>query len=152
MLRTKERDWQAINLAEVERQLAKSELLNRSACGCKMPIHTFRIPGEFLEGRLRPCHHHDRADRARAAHLHIPTKNKEISVAIRLSKMLWVAIENNHLWGHYVKITYKGSAPTKFGHAKKLYLVEVDKGSITENFESVRMTDGTSKKPRKKNK
>ncbi len=144
-------DWQAVNLADVEKQIADPDFIHKSACGCLMPIHTFRIPGEYIEGRLRPCPNHDRSDRARAIHLYFPTKTeKEVGVAIRCSKMLWDAIANdkNPLWGKWIRITYKGSKKTTFGHAKKIYLVEYDKGVITEHFEPADVSGGKNKKPR----
>ena len=148
----KERDWQAVNLADVEKQISDPNFLQQSACGCKMPIHTFRIVGDSLEGRLRPCPNRDRDDRAKAAHLFIPTKNGEIGVAIRLSKMLWAAIENENdrLWGKWIRITYRGSVRTNYGHAKKIYLVEVDRGAITESFETVPTRPTKNSKPRKR--
>ena len=65
-----------------------------------------------------------------------------MTVAIRLSKMLWDAIDSDtnkkpKLWGQWVRITYVDSVPTRFGHAKKIYLVEVNKGVFTDNFEKV---------------
>lgn len=144
-------NWQAVNLADVEKQIADPDFIHKSACGCLMPIHTFRIPGEFMEGRLRPCPNHDRADRAQAVHLYMPTSNGEIGVAIRCSKMIWDAINGNvPLWGRFIKVTYKGSVATKFGHAKKIYLIEYDKGGFTENFSPADVGTGKSKKARPK--
>lgn len=144
-------DWQAVNLALVEKQLADPKCLNRSACGCNVPIHTFRIPGEYLEGRLRPCPNHDRSDRARAIHLYMPTQtDQEIGVAVRCSKMIWDAIndEKKPLWGRWIRITYKGSIATNYGHAKKIYLIEYDKGGFVEHFEPVDIKNVKSRKPR----
>ena len=147
-----EPNWQEINLADVQRQIEDPDFIHKSICGCEIPIHTFRVPGESLEGRLRPCPRHDRMDRAKAAHLYLPTKDGELGVAIRLSKTLWQTIQKNHLWGSYLRITYKGSVRTNFGHAKKIYLIEKDTGAITENYESIGMESGKSNKPRKKRK
>lgn len=150
----KERNWQGANTAEVKKEISKPEFIQKSACGCKITIYTFRIPGQTLEGRLRPCPNHDRADRAKCAHLFwFDEQGKEVGVAIRLSKMLWDAIENktDKLWGKWIRITYKGSIPTRFvGNAKKIYQVDVDKGTIAEKFESVPMKSVKSRKPRKR--
>jgi len=143
-------NWQAVNLANVEEQKTIGGFIHKSACGCQMAIHTFVEPGDQIEGRVRPCPNHDRADRAGAFHLYIPTQKGEIGVAIRLTSMLRQAIFDNHLWGQYIRITYKGSVPTKFGHAKKIYLVEVDKGCITEKFETVPVKYKKNRKPRKR--
>ena len=145
-----EQNWQATNLADVEKQIADPQFIHKSACGCTMPIHTFTVPGDSLEGRLRPCPNRDRADRAGAAHLYIPTKDGEIGVAFRLSNMLRQVIFDNHLWGSYIRITYKGSVPTRFGHAKKIYLVEVDKGIAAEQFEPVQVQYRKNREPRKR--
>lgn len=150
MSKSKERSWQGVNTAEIDKQLASPDFINKAACGCQIPIFTFRKIGESLEGRIRPCYNHDRADRARAAHVHITEKN---AVAIRLSKMLWKAIEDNHLWGHWIRITFKGKKRTGYGHAQKLYLVEEDKGAAPEKFAPViKTSNGKSRKPREKRK
>ena len=148
----KKQRWQAINSDEVEKQIDSPDSIHKSACSCKIPIFTFRIPGESLEGILRPCPGHDRADRARAAHICRIGEDGEHCVAIRLSKMLWQTIQKNHLWGFYLRITYRGSVRTNFGHAKKIYLIEKDSGVFTENYESVEMESGKSNSPRKKRK
>lgn len=142
--------WQDVNSDEVKKILASPEFVNKSACGCEIPIYTFRKIGDTLEGRVRPCRNHDRADRARAAHIHTDEKNV---VAIRLSKMLWQAINKNELWGRWVRIKYQGSQRTKYGHAKKIYLVEVDRGRGPA-LESVDMAgvESKSNKPRGKRK
>lgn len=143
-----QRNWKELNLADIEKQLRDPDLV-KSACGCKMPIHTFRVPGDYLEGRLRPCPNRDRDDRGKAAHLYFMNEQgQEIGVAIRLSKMLWKTINKYHLWGCYIRVTFKGSVKTGFGHAKKLYLVEKDTGTLTENFEIVPAVNKRSKKPR----
>lgn len=149
----KERKWQGANTAEVKKEISNPEFIQKSACGCKIAIFTFLRPGEILEGRLRPCPNHDRADRAKCAHLYWTDETgKEVGVAFRMSKMLWDAIENkkDKLWGKWIRITYKGSIPTRFGHAKKIYLVEVDKGAVTEKFETVPVRSTKSSKPRKR--
>lgn len=148
------RDWQGINTDEVIKAVTSPEFIHKSACGCKISIFTFRIPGQFLEGRLRTCPNHDRADRAKCAHLFwLNDEGKEVGVAIRLSKMLWEAIENkgDRLWGRWIRITYRGSIPTRFvGNAQKIYLVEYDKGTITERFETVPTKPTKNRKPRKR--
>lgn len=147
-----ERNWQAANAGDVKKQVEDPKFIHRSACGCLMPIHTFRIPGDTIEGRLRPCPNHDRADRARAVHIYTPAGDDhgEIGVAIRVNKMIWDAISDkeNPLWGRWIKITYKGSVPTNYGHARKVYLIEYDKGTITENFVPVETTHTKQRKPR----
>lgn len=145
------RKWQDVNRQEVDDAIESEQFINKSGCGCDIPIHTFRKPGEVLEGRVRPCYDRDRNDRARCGHLYYYDKNgDEAAVAIRLSAMLWHAINDEpKLWGQWIRITYKGSQWTRYGHAKKIYLVEVDKGTITENFTEVKPNVGRSRKPRK---
>lgn len=132
------RQWQAVNREQVEKAIAGQRFIHKSACGCGIALYTFRKPGESLEGRLRTCENHDRADRAECAHLHYVTDSgQEKAVAIRLSKILFDAIDKEtadkpRLWGRIVRITYKGSEPTKFGHAKKIYLVEHDRAGGLE--------------------
>lgn len=140
--------WKAVNLADVQQQITAGGFIHKSACGCQIAIHTFVEPGDQLEGRVRPCPNHDRADRAGAFHLYMPTQKGEVGVAIRLTGMLRQAIFDNHLWGQYIRITYKGSVPTRFGHAKKIYLVEVQKGCIFDDFETVTVKNKKNRKPR----
>lgn len=147
----KDRNWQGVNTAKVE-ELTSSSV--KSGCGCDIPIFAFMIEGQTLEGRVRPCYKRDRNDRARCAHIHFHTDNgDETVVAIRMSAMLWAAIANkdNPLWGRWIRITYKGKSPMGYGQSMKIFLVEVDKGSITENFEPVLINpeDCKSRKPRK---
>jgi hypothetical protein len=147
-------NWQAVNSQEVQKATGSTRFIHKSACGCGFPLYTFRKPGESVEGRLRTCDNHDRADRAQCAHLHYLTQTGgEAVLAIRLSKRLWKAVDSEsgdkpRLWGRVVRITYKGSIPTKFGHAEKIYLVEVDQGSITEDFKGVEDHGHKSNKPR----
>jgi len=150
MNKSKGQDWQAANLDDVQEQTSNPLFIQKSACGCQIAIHTFVDPGDSLEGRLRPCPNHDRADRAGCVHLFLPTQNGEVGVAIRLTNMLRQAIFDNNLFGCYIRITYKGSVPTKWGHAKKIYLVEVDRGAVTEKFEPVDITYRQNRKPRKR--
>ena len=142
-----QRDWKAVNQQEVDQYLNSPEFIHRGQCGCGVPIHSFRIPNEQLEGRLRPCRYWDRADRAKTAEIHL---SKDHAVAIRLSGMLWRAIQDNKLWGRWVRITYKGSIRGKFPNALKIYLVEVDKGVITEDWETIdsQVKDSKNRKSR----
>jgi len=148
----KKRDWQQVNKTELKKALPD---LIKSGCGCNIPILTFRIKGQSVEGRIRPCYKRDTNDRVRCAHVHGYSEDgKDTAVAIRMSAMLWAAIANkdNPLWGRWIRIIYKGSVPTRYGHRKKIYSVEVDKGTITENFEPVPVNpeDCKSRKPRKR--
>ena len=150
MSETKERKWRTVNQAEVDQALANSI---KSGCGCDLPIFTFRTEGQTLIGRIRPCYKRDRNDRARCAHIYSYTDaGQETGIAIRLSSMLWAAIANKDrpLWGHWIRITYFGRERTAFGHYKNIFSVEVDKGTITEKFESVPMKKCKSRKPRKR--
>ncbi|HUW19354.1 MAG TPA: hypothetical protein VMW16_08635 [Sedimentisphaerales bacterium] len=145
------RKWHAVNAEAVQKQLESDEFIHKGTCGEGLPIHTFRIVGEQLEGRLRPCKAFDRADRARTAEIwyHNGT-GKEQGVAIRLSKMLWQVISEHHLFGRWIRITYKGSVRGKFPNSMKVYLVEADTGTITEQFERVETNgDRKNRKPRK---
>lgn len=144
--------WQEVNKAQVEKALEKAD---ESGCGCELPIFVFQVPGDSLTGRIRPCYSRTRNDRARCAHIHSYTSDGEKTViAIRMSCMLWAAVHKGteQLWGRVVRITYKGREPTKFGHYRKIFAVEVDKGSVTEQFESVpiKPKDYKSRKPRKR--
>lgn len=142
----KERKWQVVNAAEVERAL-------KSGCGCDIPIFSFQKVNQTLEGRIRPCYKREKNDRARCAHIHFYTDSGEdVAVAIRMSSMLWQIIANkdNPLWGRWIRITYKGREPTPYGHFKNIFVVEVDKGSITEDFEPVHVEYQKSRKPRKR--
>jgi len=149
------RDWQAVNKKQVDKAALSDRFIHKGTCGCGFTIHTFRRPGEQLEGRIRPCYNHDRADRAHCAHIHyLNNVGVEVAIAIRLSKILWEAIDKEtndkpKLWGQWIRITYIGSESTQFGHARKIYLVEVDKGSITENFEAIDTHATKHLKPRK---
>jgi len=151
---SKERKWQSVNADQVQEALESSDFIHQTTCGCGVPLHTFRIPGESLEGYLRPCGKWDRADRAKTAELHYYTATgQKAAVAVRLSTMLWQAIttdtpETGHLWGRWVRITYKGSQATRHGHAKKIYLIEVDKGTLTPKFEGVGTHERKQSKPR----
>lgn len=147
------RVWQDVNKTELEK--AKEAGLFQSGCGCDIPIFTFRTVGQTLEGRIRPCYKRDRNDRARCGHVHsYNAAGEDTAVAIRLSAMLWTAISNkdNPLWGRWIRITYEGKKPMAFGRALKLYKVEVDKGTIIENFEPVPVNpeDCKNHKPRKR--
>lgn len=148
------RDWQKVNKDEVERAVESPKFIHKSKCGCGVPIFTFTTPGEVIEGRLRTCPNHDRADRARCAHIaYFSLSGHEVTIAIRLSKMLWEAIDKPkadqpRLWGQWVRIKYEGSQFTKFGHAKKIYSVAYDKGSITPNYEGVKTNVSKQSKPR----
>ncbi len=149
---TKQKKWHEVNKAEVEKALP--ERVN-SGCGCDIPIFSFREEGQTLEGRIRPCYKRDRNDRARCGHIHSYTESGEDTVvAIRMSAMLWAAIAKNepHLWGQWIRITYKGLKRMNFGHGMKIFLVEVNKGVIAEDFESVPINpeDCKSRKPRKR--
>lgn len=153
-LAMKERKWHQVNTAAFEKSMSDHI---KSGCGCDIPIFTFQKEkiGQALEGRIRPCYKRDRNDRARCAHIHSYSENGEDTVvAIRMSAMLWAAIANkdNPLWGRWIRITYKGLRPMKFGRAMKIFSVEVDKGPITENFESIPINpeDCKSRKPRKR--
>lgn len=149
-----DRDWQAVNATETQKSVSS---LTKSSCGCDIPIFVFPKEeiGKSIEGRIRPCYKRDRNDRARCAHIHFYTKDgKDAVVAIRMSAMIWRAVANkdNPLWGRWIRITYKGLRPTKFGHSMKIFLVEVDKGSMTENFEPIPISPEQckSRKPRKR--
>jgi len=144
-------NWRQVNKVEVEKALENVD----SGCGCELPIFVFRKPGESLEGRIRPCYSRTRNDRARCAHIHTYTSNgEEIVFAIRMSCMIWAAVDKGaeKLWGRIVRITFKGKEQTRFGHDRKIFAVEVDKGSITESFEPVpiQSKDYKSRKPRKR--
>jgi len=144
----KSRNWQIINADEVK----KSNLI-KSGCGCDLPVFTFQREGQTLEGRIRPCYKRAANDRARCAHIHFYTDSGEdVVVAIRMSVMLWAAVEKGpeKLWGRWIRITYKGKEPTRYGHFKKIFEVEVDKGSIAKAFETVNIVNHKSKKPRKR--
>lgn len=144
------RSFQAINAAFVKKAIAQDNFIHKENCGCGHVIHTFHIPGEQLEGRLRPCKDYDRADRARTAELwYLNAQGKEQPVAIRLTKWLWKTVINAHLFGAYVRITYKGSIRGKLRYSEKIFLVEIDNGAITEKFESVEAEVRKSHKPRK---
>ncbi|MBA7518483.1 hypothetical protein ES705_10553 [subsurface metagenome] len=152
--RQKARDWQGVNTSDVEKAISIS---TESGCGCDIPIFTFKKEniGQTLEGRIRPCYKRNRNDRARCAHIHSYSESGEdVAVAIRMSAMLWAAIANKErpLWGQWVRITYKGLKPMKFGRAMKIFLVEVDKGAITPDFEEIGISpeDCKSAKPRKR--
>ena len=143
--------WQQVNTPDVEAAVKEQS----SGCGCELPIFVFRTPGKSIEGRIRPCYTRDRNDRARCAHIHSNSDGGEETVfAIRMSCMIWAAVckADQQLWGRIVRITYQGNAPTKFGHYRKIFKVEVDKGSISEEFEQVPIKPSTykSKKPRKR--
>ena len=150
----KRRKWQDVNAAELKKE--EKDGLLKSGCGCDIPVFTFLTEGQTLEGRIRPCYKRDRNDRARCAHVHgyFSDNDEETAVAIRMSAMLWAAVANkdNPLWGRWIRITYKGKKRMDFGRAMKLYLVEVDKGTITENFEPVPVDPEKckSRKPRKR--
>jgi hypothetical protein len=133
------RKFAALNQQAIDKARTQEEFIHAASCGCGNPIHTFHIPGEQLEGRLRSCENRDREDRAKTAHLfYHNAQGLEQCVAIRLTKNLWGTIYKNHLFGCYIRITYTGSIlRPHFRHAEKLFLVEVDKGAIQENFERV---------------
>jgi len=148
-----QRQWTAVNAKEVQKALSSPEFIHKTHCACGLPIFTFHVPGECIEGRLRPCKRIDRADRAKTAELywHGPD-GKEIGVAFRLSGMLWKPIEKESLWGRWVKITYVGSLRGKFPNATKIYRVEVDKAeAFTEQFLGVD-TDAKDSRNRKSRK
>ena len=144
----------ASNADQVAEKIESDEFIHKEKCGCGLPIHTFRIPGEQLEGRLRPCRTWNRADRAKTAELWWPAPDgKEQGVAFRLTKMLWQAVLKDSLFGRWVRITYKGSIREKhLQYATKVYLVEYDKNeAITESFERVQTNgDKKSRKHRQK--
>ncbi len=143
----------ASNAAQVAEAIESDDFIHKEKCGCGLSIYTFRIPGEQLEGRLRPCRSWDRGDRAKTAELWWPVPNsKEQGVAIRLSKMLWQAVNADDLFGRWVRITYKGSKREKhLQYATKIYLVEYDKHeAITESFERVQIDGKKSRKFRAK--
>lgn len=149
----KQRDWQQVNEADLTK--AQENGVVKSGCGCDIPIYTFRTIGQALEGRIRPCYKRDRNDRARCAHIHSYNEaGEDTAVAIRMSAMLWAAVRNKNdpLWGRWIRITYKGKKPTGYGHHMKLYFVEVDKGTISENFEPVPVNpeECKARKPRKR--
>jgi hypothetical protein len=144
------RHWQPVNAEAVKELVESDNFIHKGNCAEGLPIHSFRIPGESLEGRLRPCKSHDQADRAKTAELWFRNvAGKEIGVAIRLSTMLWQTVKDNELWGQWIRITYKGSVRGKFPNATKVYLVEVDKGSIAAKFERVKSGQYKNRKPRK---
>jgi len=151
-------DFKPVNQKEVERAVGSYDFIHKSKCGCGFPIHTFRRPGEHIEGLVRPCNSHDRSDRSKCAHIHYWNQNEVQSVvAIRLTKMLWDAIdketnEKPKLWGMYIKITYVGSQRTNFGHAKKIYLVERDTGRLTAAYSKIDTKFTANKKPRSRRK
>lgn len=154
MKNPKKRQWQQVNKAEVEKAMQNSV---RSGCGCDIPIFTFlkEDTGKTLEGRIRPCYKRDRNDRARCAHIHSYNDDGEDTVvAIRMSAMLWAAVANkdNPLWGRWIRITYQGIKNMPFGRYMKIFRIEVDKGAITEDFETVPVNpdDCKSRKPRKR--
>jgi hypothetical protein len=62
-------------------------------------------------------------------------QGKEQGIAIRLTKHLAGTITKNHLFGRYIRITYKGSVKTGLQYSTKIFLVEVDKGAITEDYD-----------------
>ena len=147
--RQKARDWQAINSDDVKKSIIKS------GCGCDIPLFTFLVPGQSLEGRVRPCYKRDKNDRARCAHVHSYSESgEEVVIAIRMSAMLWKVIANKErpLWGQWVRITYKGKKPMKHGHAMKIFLIEVDKGAIAPGFEEIGISpeDCKSRKTRER--
>ena len=94
--------WESVNGEEVAAAMADDRFIHKGQCGCGVPIFTFRRPGEYLEGRLRPCKSWDRADRAKTAEIHytLPDGSKT-ALAIRLSKWLWQVINSTEgrLWG-----------------------------------------------------
>ena len=144
------RSFKPVNLQFVQKALANDNFIHKAVCGCGHTIYTFHIPGEQLEGRLRPCRDYDRADRARTAELwYLNAQGKEQPVAIRLTKWLWKTVLKSHLFGAYVRITYKGAIRGKLRYSEKIFLVEVDKGAITEKFEPVVAEARKSHKPRK---
>lgn len=145
------RNLQVVNADEVKEAL-KSNLL-KSGCGCDVPIFSFRKVDQTIEGRIRPCYKRSKNDRARCAHIHSYTKaGEDVVIAIRMSSMIWQTVANtdNPLWGEWIRITFKGREPTAFGHYKNIFLIEVDKGTITKKFESVSVKYRKSRKPRKR--
>ncbi|MFZ2146962.1 MAG: hypothetical protein WAV28_07060 [Sedimentisphaerales bacterium] len=149
-----ERKWQVLNEDEVKKHLSSDNFLSNETCGCPFPIHTFRIIGDSVQGRLRPCNKRDRNDRARCAHIAFYSANgEEVTIAIRLTGILWKPINEHHLWGRWIRITYIGNERMRFGHCNimKIYRIEVDKGAITENFETIPtdIEDSKGHKPRK---
>lgn len=137
----KKHGFEAVNADEVSEMMDSEDFIHKGQCGCGHPLYTFHIPGESVEGRLRPCKKWDRADRARTAELHgiNAATGEPVVIAIRLSKWLWGAINKGEgsLWGEWIKITYKGSVRGRFRNALKVYLVEVDKGAITPKSERI---------------
>lgn len=144
-----ERQYEAVNVDEVEKLTSSERFIHKEKCGEGHPIHTFRIVGEKLEGRLRPCESFDRADRARTAEIHYyDAQGREAIVAIRLNKRLLRTVQDNRLWEEWVRITYMGSHKGKALYAEKVYQVEVDKGAITPQFQGVENEHSTDRKPR----
>lgn len=148
-------DFQSVNAAEVAKAKESDQFIHKSQCGCGLPVYTFHVPGQILEGRLRPCPHPgSNPDHPVYKCIHIffydPDTKKEIGVAVRCSGMLWHAVNHDHrdhgrLWGRWIKITYVGSQKTRFKNAKKIYDVAYDKGSISENFVEVTRYDKKTK-------
>jgi hypothetical protein len=142
--------FEAVNEQFVSKMMAQDEFIHKQNCGCGHPIHTFHVPGEQLEGRLRPCKDYDRADRAKTAEIYyLNSQGVEQCCAIRLTKWLWRTVLEHHLFGCYVRITYKGAVRGKLRYSEKIFLVEVDKGAITEKFEAVENIEPKPRKPRK---
>lgn len=134
------RNWQEVNAEQIQQELEKDEFIHKTTCGCSHPLFTFRFPGESIEGYLEDCTHQERFDRSRAAHLEFirDATGQWRKISFRLNKALARTIDKNHLWGRYIKITYKGSVRRKHLHfAEKIYLVEVDKGCITPKYERI---------------
>jgi len=152
MSKSKTRDWESVNAKEVTEAKSSDRYIQKERCGCSYPIHTFRTVGEKLEGRLRPCIKRDRDDRAKTAHICFEDDNsQEVVVCIRQSAMIQKAISKYHLFGKWVRITYEGNKLNRFGHHMKIFHIEVDKGAITEDFETCNVTPEQckSRKPRK---
>lgn len=151
-MKSKKQDWQAVNASEVEEQVNDNHFIHKEKCNCSFPIHNFHIVGEQIEGRLRPCENRDISDRAKTAHICFDGEDgKEITICIRLLSMIKKAVEKDHLWGQWIRITYRGIKKLPLGRDMKVFLVEVDKGAITEKFEPCDVTpeECKSRKPRK---
>lgn len=149
-------EWQSINETDVEAAIKNPQYIHKSKCGCNYPIFTFRHIDEHIEGLIVPCPSHDRADRARCAHIISYTDSETQKItAIRMSKMIWQAIDGEtntkpKYWRRYVRITYIGNIATRFGHAQKIYRVEVNNGTLRDAYEQVETKTKKDSRPRER--
>lgn len=132
--------WKSVNGDEIANLIDSDQFIHKGCCGCGVPIHTFRIPGETIEGRIRPCKQWDRADRSKTAEIEWIDEEtaQRMKTAIRLNRRLWKAIQGADLWGRIVRITYKGSVRQPgLRYAEKLYEVSVNTHESREEWKDV---------------